>query len=202
MTKNKFFERILYYICHLLILLLIYISSTLCNLHYLIYNFIDKDLMISKSCFSEKIDFSLKYRSGHIESTTLPPTLLVQRYRRVWAATQTRGISLSPSSWNSRRRRPAAVTEGSCCLTAASRLLPTSSVLTQLKKQCSRSPTVGVGQYLHISEELGRILANLCSVGSRRCKSFHRKLVASDPDPSTLLFSSLIPSQSLTQWFN
>ena len=39
-------------------LLLIYISSIVCYLHYIIQNFIDNNLFIAESCFPQKIDFS------------------------------------------------------------------------------------------------------------------------------------------------
>ena len=42
----------------------------------------------------------------------------------------------------------------------------------------------------------GRILASLSSVGSRRCRSFHRKLVASDPKPFSCARLQLV-SQSV-----
>ena len=53
----------------------------------------------------------------------------------------------------------------------------------------------GVGQSLQCSDELGRILFSLASVGSRLCSIFHRKLVPSEPMPLNLAFLQLI-SQS------
>ena len=44
----------------------------------------------------------------------------------------------------------------------------------------------GRGQNLQVGLVLGRILANLCSVGRIQCSSFHRKEVASDPRPFIL----------------
>ena len=119
-------------------------------------------------------------------SAIFPLVLQLQRYRSVWAATQTRGISWAPSATNSSLRRLDGDTSASYCLMVLIRLDPTSFVLTQLKKQCSRSARTGKGHVLHWSEEFGRILASLCSVGRSLWSNLQRKLVASDPRPFSL----------------
>ena len=121
-----------------------------------------------------------------IRSTTLPFCLIPQLYNKVWAVTHTMGISVDSSAANSSLSSPAGVTAGSYTRMAARRLLPTCLVFSQLKKQCSRLAWVGVGQCLQFSEEFGRILATLSSVGRILWRSFHRKLVASEPKPFSL----------------
>ena len=65
-------------------------------------------------------------------------------------------------------------------------LPPISLVLMQLKKQWERSAMMGAGQSVQLEVLFGRILDNLSSVGKRWWTNFHRKLVASDPNPFSL----------------
>ena len=56
---------------------------------------------------------------------------------------------------------------------------------------------VGVAQILQYLDELGRILANLSSLGRSLCRRFQRKLVASGPRPLSLALLQLL-SQSVS----
>ena len=99
--------------------------------------------------------------------------------------------SMASSDSNSSLNSPAWETEGSCWRTAPRRLWPTTPEHTQSKKQCSRVAWVGLGHCLQFAEEFGRILATLSSVGSNLWRSFHRKLVASEPMPFILALFQL-----------
>ena len=116
--------------------------------------------------------------------------------KNVWAVTQTRGISFTPSARSSRRRRPSVVTNGSWCLSAPTKLLLTFWVFIHSKKQWWRSAGGGFGQYLQRSDMLGRILASLCSEGRSLWSNFHKKLVTSGPRSFNLAFLQL-SSQSV-----
>ena len=78
------------------------------------------------------------------------------------------------------------VTPWACSLKAERRLLPTCWVHTHEKKMCSKLLNVGVGHCLQLGEELGIILATLSSEGKILWRSFHKKLVASEPRPLSL----------------
>ena len=121
-----------------------------------------------------------------LESTIFPVHLTVHKYKRVCAVIHTRGISWEPSAWNSSLRSLSGVTEESKWAIVIKSLPPISLVLMQLKKQWERSAMMGAGQSLQLEVLFGRILDNLSSVGKRWWTNFHRKLVASDPNPFSL----------------
>ena len=124
--------------------------------------------------------------------TVFPLDLTPHIKSSVCAAIQTRGISTDSSAVNSSLKRLAGLTVGSYCLKIFKSQVPISWVLTQVNRQWARSAVDWLWQSLQTGEVFNLILASLSSVGRSWCRSFQRKVVASDPIPFSLARLQLV----------
>ena len=118
--------------------------------------------------------------------TGFPLHLIPHIYMSIWEVTHTSGISIAGSVSNSSLRILLGLMSGSWMEIVDSNFSPITLVLSQWKKQCTRSAWTWPGHSLQSGVVLGRILDSLCSVGRSWWRSFQRKLVAGDPSPFSL----------------